>query len=165
MKAMTYSGPDGTTVANPSLDFLEGIIFRERNRYWRVGSGNSELSVVEHKGKKHVALLPKEPALSFWLVERHGFFFIYFDKTKKHVEQFVPFAGGKCRPWVEHVICGDAFYSPRACFVSRAFAWEIVQEFLRSKERSRAVTWVNRFSLQFPNPAAGDEPVPKGDRA
>jgi hypothetical protein len=64
---MTYSGPDGTTVAKPTLDFLEGIILRERNGSWRVGSGDSGLSVVEHQGEKHIGILHDEPALAPWL--------------------------------------------------------------------------------------------------
>jgi hypothetical protein len=162
---MTYSGPDGAKVANPSVDFLEGIIFRERNRYWSVGSGDSELSVVDHRGKETIAIIHDEPALAFWLVERHGFFFIYIDKRKKQVEQFVPFAGGESKPWVEHIVGGVEMYVPRACFVSRPFAWEVVQEFLRTKKRSPSIPWVSRFALEFPYPAAGDAVPGKRDLA
>jgi hypothetical protein len=165
MKAMTYSGPDGSDVPSPTPEFLENIIFRERNRYWRVGSGDSGLSVVEYKAKKAIGIAYGEPALAFWLVERHGFFFTYFEENKKDVKEFVPFAGGDCKPWVRHFVCGVDMYVPRACFVSRPFAWEVVREFLLSKKRSRAVPWVSRFSLEFPNPAAGDEPPARSDRA
>ena len=65
---MTNSGPNGTTIANPTLDILEGILFKE-------------------------------------------------------------------------------------------------QEFLRTKKRSAAVPWVDRFELEFPNPSAGDEVPAKADLA
>jgi len=165
VRAMTYTGLDGTAVANPTVDFPEASIFQKRNPYWRVGSGDSGLEVVEHKGKKDIRLLDEEPVLAFWLIERHGFFFTYFEPRKNDVEQFVPFAGGESRPWVKHFVCGESMYVPRACFVSRPFAWEVVREFLRSKKRSQAVPWVSRFSLQFPYPAAGDKPPAKADLA
>lgn|GEM_PF-6388612 len=165
MKAMTYHGPDGAMTSDPTLDFLEHIIFRTRDRYWQAGSGDSTLSVVEQKGTKDVQILHDEPAMSFWLVERHGFFFTYFEKSAKDVKQFVPFAGGDCKPWVEHGVGGLEVYVPRACFVSRPFAWEVVHEFCRSKMRSPAVPWVNRSALEFPNPAAGDARPAKTDLA
>jgi hypothetical protein len=66
---------------------------------------------------------------------------------------------GSARPWVEHNIGGDCFFAPRACFVSRPFAWEVVREFVRSRRRSPAVPWLDRSGLEFPSPLAGD-PVP-----
>src|SRR5437868_5171674 len=113
---MTYSGPTGPDVPNPPLDFLENVIFHEPGRYWRAGSGDSGLAVVERKGKSTVEAVEGEPALMYFLVERHGFFFTYF-QPGKFVEQFVPFAGGTSRPWVEHVVGGLEIYVPRACFV------------------------------------------------
>ena len=166
VKAMTYSAPGGGTIIDPTVETLEPIVFKERNGYWRCGSGDSSLGVVEHRGMKQTARIEGEPALIFFLVERHGFFFIHFQPTRSITPaQFVPFAGGDCRPWVQHNIGGDSFYAPRACFVSRPFAWEVVREFLRSKGRSRAVPWVDRFTLDFPNPAAGDKPPSKKDLA
>jgi hypothetical protein len=158
---MTYSAPGGGEIVSPTTEALESIIFGERNGYWRCGKGEASLGVVEHRGERHRAKVEGEPVLMFFLVERHGFLFIYFQPTGTLAPaQFVPFAGGDCRPWVQHTIGGDSFYAPRACFVSRPFAWEVVQEFLRSKGRSPAVPWVDRFSLEFPNPAAGD-PQPR----
>lgn len=166
VKAMTYSSPGGEQIIDPTLEALEPIIFKERNGYWRCGCGDSTLGVVEHRGKVRSARLEGEPVLMFFLVERHGFFFIYFQPTGSITPtQYVPFAGGDCRPWVRHNIGGDDFYAPRACFVSRPFAWEVVQEFLRSKSRSPAVPWVDRFSLDFPNPSAGDTTPAKNEIA
>jgi hypothetical protein len=166
VRAMTYLAPGGDKIIDPAVEVLERIIFGERNSYWRCGSGDSSLGVVEHLGKQHMAMVKDEPVLMFFLVERHGFFFTHFQPTESMPpNQFVPFAGGDCRPWVRHNIGGDDFYAPRACFVSRPFAWVVVQEFLRSKGRSRAVPWVDRFSLAFPNPAAGDKPPSKKELA
>ena len=150
---MTYTGPDGSVVAHPTDEFLEGITRREHGRYWRVGSGDSALAVMELKGKdkKTRQAIDGEPALAFYLVEPHGFFFTYFEPGK-FVEQFVPFAGGTSRPWVEHSVGGLEMYVPRACFVPRDTAWQIVHEFMRTKQRSRAVKWVNRSTLEFPSP-------------
>jgi hypothetical protein len=165
VEALTYFAPDGNRVANPPADFLERVIFRESGRYWRVGSGDSSLSVAVRKGPKSYALVPGQPSLMFFLVPRHGFFFTYFQPQPVGVAQWVPFAGGECRPWVEHSIGGDCFFAPRACFVSRPFAWEVVQEFVRSRERSLAVPWMDRSGLEFPFPPAGDPVPPKADRA
>lgn len=151
IKVMTYTGPDGSVVRNPTNDFLQRLIFRERGRHWRGGSGDSGLSIDEHSRGGAVSAIPGEPSLMFYLVERHGFFFTYFSGDPSR-EQYVPFAGGDPRPWVGHVIGGLEFYAPRACFVSRPFAWEIVREFLETRKRSRAVRWVKRRRLKFPDP-------------
>ena len=166
MKAMTYSGPDGSVVVKPSPEFLEHLIFGGRGRHWRLGNGDSGLAVEEHRGGGRARgaratrqNLPNEPTLAFFLVERHGFFFAYF-RPGRNAEQFVPFAGGERRPWVEHVVGGATMYVPRACFVSRPFAWEIVRYFVRTRRRSPAVPWVSRYSLRSP-----DERPPKVDLA
>ena len=150
---MTYTGPDGVVVPRPAYGFLERIIRRERARYWRTGSGGSGLAVMELKGrdKKTRQSVEGEPALAFFLLDPHGFFFTCFEPGK-FAEQFVPFAGGASRPWVGHPVGGSEMYIPRACFVSRETAREIVRQFMETQERSRAVKWVNRSTLEFPGP-------------
>ena len=147
------------------MDVLAEIIFTERNKYWRTGSGDSGLGIQSVRkrqdGTRIQAGVSGEPSLVFWLVEKHGFFFIYFDaSTTLTPTQYVPFAGGRCSPWVKHDVGGESFYAPRACFVSRPFAWQIVYDFVESKSKSKAVPWLRRDKLEFPYPAAGD-PVPK----
>src|SRR5438094_10623340 len=127
---MTSQPPDGAPVANPSTQLLKSIIYRTRDRYWDVGSGSGDLSVVELK-KNSVTPIYSEPALVFFLVERHGFFFDYVEANKFR-EQFVPFTGGASRPWVAHTDGQMEMYVPRACFISRDVAGEILAEFLRS---------------------------------
>ena len=151
VSAITYGGPLGEEVRNPSPDFLERLIFRERGRHWLVGNGSSGLSVMEKKGRDWQAV-PDEPALMFYLVERHGFFFVYFDNTGRWQEQYVPLAGASGPPWVEHTVGAMPFYAPRGSFVSRPFAWEIVREFTDTRRRSKAVRWVRRRSLRLPDP-------------
>src|SRR5262245_36387411 len=125
MKAMTYTAPDGGRVPNPSLELLERIILHERGKYWQTGSGDSGLG-VELTREEFVRKVEGEPDLMFFLVEPHGFFFDYFVNDQTTTE-FVPFAGGESRPWVEHIVGGQEMYVPKTCFVSRAVAWEIVQ--------------------------------------
>lgn len=164
MEELTYTGPSGPRVVNPSLEFLERIIFHEKGKHWRGGSGDSGLAIEVAVGKRGSRVVTREPSLMFFLVPRHGFFFNYFAPDQEKVSNWVPFAGGECRPWVKHYIGGDTFFAPRACFVSRPFAWEVVREFVRTRKRSRAVPWVDRFKLEFPFPPGGD-PVPrKADR-
>lgn len=165
MEALTYFGPDGTTVQNPPAELLSRLVFRERGGLWRVGSGSSSLSVTVRRRPKIYAHVPGEAALMFFLVPRHGFFFNYFAPGPDGVEQWVPFAGGESRPWVEHPIGGDCFFAPRACFVSRPFAWAVIQEFVKSRRRSPSVPWVNRSDLEFPFPPAGDSRPQKTDIA
>jgi hypothetical protein len=160
-RAMTFEGPLGSTEINPSLEYLQAIIFDQPESYWQAGSGDSSMAVVEHLGPKRTAALEGEPALMLFLVEPHGFFFDYFDNTEKFTTQFVPLSeDSNGPPWVQHYVCGEAFYAPKSCFVSRQIAWEIVAEFLQTKRRSNAVNWVERSTLRFPNPAAGDK-VPR----
>lgn len=154
-ETLTFFGPDDC-VSDPPLDFLEHLVFRSRGPYWRAGSGECSLSVVVPSQPKGVVMVPGQPSLMFFLVARHGFFFTYFETGPAGVTQWVPFAGGQCRPWVEHNIGGDCFFAPRACFVSRAFAWAVIEEFVRFRQRSPAVPWVDRAGLEFPFPPAGD---------
>jgi hypothetical protein len=165
VEAMTYFGPDGSIVVDPSAELLERLVFRERGGLWRVGSGDASLSVAVHTRHKTYASVAGQPTLMFFLVPRHGFFFTYFEPQPVGVVQWVPFAGGECRPWVEHCIGGDCFFAPRACFVSRPFAWAVVSEFVRSRRRSPAVPWVERSGLEFPFPPAGDPRPRKADLA
>jgi hypothetical protein len=163
--AMTFVAPDGGVTLNPTLEALEPIIFGERNGYWRRGKGgNSAHSLQarrqeshEHsRGQAYADVFPRRaPRLFLHLLRA----------AKNNTLQFVPYSGGSCRPWVKHSIGRVTFLASRACFVSRPFAWEIVQEFLRSKGRSAAVPWADRFWLEFPNPAAGDEMPGRKDLA
>jgi hypothetical protein len=165
VEAMTYFGPDGSIVVDPSAELLERLVFRERGGLWRVGSGDASLSVAVHTRHKTYASVAGQPTPMFFLVPRHGSFFTYFEPQPVRVVQWVPFAGGECRPWVEHCIGGDCFFAPRACFVSRPFAWAVVSEFVRSRRRSPAVPWVARSGLEFPFPPAGDPRPRKADLA
>lgn len=155
---MEYGGPDGT-VAEPTLELLEEIIFRKPGKYWQQRNGESSLGMVRRIRK--ATAVAEAPALMFYLVPKHGFFFLMFEPVSEFdVRQWVPFAGGGSKPWVKH-FAGQPFYAPRACFVSKPFAWEIVQEYLRSMQRSNCVRWVDRFELDFPNVEAG-ETAPSG---
>ena len=165
MEVLTYTGPDGYRVENPSLELLEQVIFRDPGKSWLVGKGSSRLSTEVQVGQRGTSVVTREPSLMFFFVPKHGFFFDYVAPDQEKVSNWVPFAGGECRPWVEHYIGGDTFFAPRACFVSKPFAWEVVREFDRTRKRSRAVPWVDRFKLEFPYPPAGDPRPRKADRA
>jgi hypothetical protein len=96
----------------------------------------------------------------FFLAPEQGFFFTYFVPRPVRVAQRVPFADEECRPWVRYNIGADSFYAPRACFVSRTFAWEVVWEFVRSRQWSPAVPWADRFGLEYPYPAGAIRSLP-----
>lgn len=154
LRTLLYTGPDGKNIVAPSKDQLENVIFCTRSSYWNRGSGDSGLTFCNPKSSRHVTA--NESALVFWLSERHGFFFTLFEPTKSGKVAYIPLAGGRSTPYVTHVIGGDRVLVPRASFVSRSFAWQIVLDFTETGKRSKSVPWVNRSTLGIPNTSAGD---------
>ena len=73
MEALTYSGPDGPDVANPSLDLLEEVILRRDPAHWRRGSGTSGLLVTVEEGPGSYRVVPGIPSLVFFMAGEHGF--------------------------------------------------------------------------------------------
>ena len=49
-EALTFFGTDGSRVADPPLDLLEAVVFRNRGPYWRAGSGETSRLVVGAPG-------------------------------------------------------------------------------------------------------------------
>ena len=47
MSLITYNGPTGDHIENPSLEFIKDIIFNKDEDYWKKGSGDSG---IEMKG-------------------------------------------------------------------------------------------------------------------
>jgi hypothetical protein len=156
-EVLTYSGPVGTHVPDPSLDLLEEVILRHDPARWERGSGSSGLMMTVREGPKSFRTLPDLPSLVFFLVSDHGFCFTCFEPGRRFPTQWVTFTGGEPRPWVEHSIGGDSIYYPKACFVPRPQAWEVVQHFVRTRERSPAVVWAEQHNVGIRFPGAGDD--------
>jgi hypothetical protein len=131
---MQYRGPNNDTCENPSLEFLRTIIFERGHDYWDQGSGDS-------------GLWPEvgEP-LIFFYDHPHGF---YMGFSPGGDVEVVPYDGGPCDEVVTHFVGGEPMRRPRACFISREQAWDIVQEFVCHHRRSPRFTWTSIGDLDF----------------
>lgn len=158
---LTYLGPQVHAVRAPTGAFLESLLLVEDAALWLRDSGDSTLCWAVHSAVE-AAIVHAKPMLTFFVDEHHGVFMCFCDAEQDGAMEWVPCSGGEGRPWVHHYIGGESFYAPRACFVSRPVALRITADFIQSGKRSAAVSWVERSSLNFPFPGAGD-PIPGAD--
>lgn len=61
----------------------------------------------------------------------------------------MPYDGTPCDVTVTHYVGGEPMRRPRACFVSREQAWDVVQEFVLHGRRSPRFKWVSVGDLDF----------------
>ena len=131
---MYYRGPSGEKEDRPSLEFLRGIIFERGGEYWNEGGGDAGLWP-----------LSGEP-LIFFYVHPHGFYMSFLPDRDVEV---VPYGGGSCEEVVMQYVGGEPMRRPRACFISREQAWDVVQEFVCHGRRSPRFNWVSIGDLKF----------------
>jgi hypothetical protein len=144
MESLVYFAPDGAEILDPSVDLLWATINQSNQSYWDKGAGAAH-RVVEMPGRKWNT---KEPYLEFLLHEPCGFHFNYFAPK----EELTTLTGEDGKPWVVHGAGDKRSYIPKACFVSRTIACEIVAEFQRSRQPWPGVNWVDWWSLDIPIP-------------
>jgi hypothetical protein len=137
-----YCGPVNDDIFNPSLEDLRRVIFDTEESYWQVGSGDSGL----HNMTAERVLLGGHPSLEFFLAPSCGFTFTFISQG----EWWLPFNKSvPGDPVVTHYVGGDPLRRPRACFVSREVAWEIVQEFVRTRSLPTLGHWVRSSELDL----------------
>jgi hypothetical protein len=142
----TFYAPDGEFIPNPSPELLRELIFEKGQEYYAGGWGGGALQVIRYRVDVRTEHLSDQPSLEFFFVEPHGFFFRHYPPEGR---ELVPYDGSGCERLVEHYYGGDPMRVPIACFVPREAAWEIVQDFCRSRQPSSVVSWVLFGSLDF----------------
>jgi hypothetical protein len=94
-----------------------------------------------------IVQLNDQPSLEFFFIEPHGFFFRCYVKKGPIV---VTYDGSGCDRLVKHYYGGDPMPVPVACCVPRQVAWEIIQEFCRSRDCSSTANWIEWSELELP---------------
>jgi hypothetical protein len=101
------------------------------------------LQVLRHTAEGF-EVLHSHPSLEFFYLEPHGFFLRFYSARGG---QLVPYDGSGCERLVRHDYGGDAMPVPVASCVPREIAWEVVQEFCRSRQPSPVVRWLRWSEL------------------
>jgi hypothetical protein len=143
MSLITYNGPTGDPVENPSTDFIKDIIFNKNADYWEKGSGDSG---IEIEGL--------DEQLVFFYDEPYGFFIM------RHPDYLVPVAnevsgGIPKEPYdeeikievVEHRVGGEPMKVPSCCYVSRDKAFEIISVFINTEQIPENINWTDIYAI------------------
>ncbi|GDX40340.1 hypothetical protein LBMAG21_06320 [Armatimonadota bacterium] len=131
--------PDGNIIAFPTLQQMRAFLDKGE-AYW----GDADMACLDwfcqKQGETYLNVLKHRPALFFFYQETCGFFFLFrgvggeeylpFDANRKEDGDFTRWIGG------------EASQFPYSACVSRSIAWEVVQEFLTTQRRCKAIPWV-----------------------
>jgi hypothetical protein len=151
MRGLFLSGPL-ENIENPSEEYLRHLVFDSDETYWNAGCGDAGLNVQRPESSDYV-YNTGEPALIFFFEQDTGFFF-RLQRVDGIV--FVPYNGMACDDLVSHYVGGEPFWVPRACYVSRETAWNIVKDYIDRRERSSSVQWVPFEELKYKVPGFDD---------
>jgi hypothetical protein len=146
--SLTYCSPDGDFIPNPTQQFLRDLIFQRGQDYFDSGCGAGSLKVLRHTPGS-IEVLRDQPMLEFFFLDPYGFFFECHTMAAQ-LGLLVPYDGSGRMEVVWHYYGGEPMPVPVACCVPRDRAWEIVQEFCRTRGCSPSVRWVKQSELDLP---------------
>lgn len=129
---ITYHGPIGEAVENPTYEFLENLILLESDNYWKHGGGDS---CIEVEGC--------DERLIFFYDEPYGFFIM------RHPDYLVLCDDSIIIETVEHLVGGEPMQVPSCSYVSRAKAFELIMSFVKEKKIPDFVEWVDLYDIDF----------------
>ena len=152
--------PSGRLLIGPSVDEIHAVLFESRADFWKRGSLSVELLHIKRRGKS-TEIRGDIPSLSFAYKPKHGVFLMHCDSTA-NPRIAIPYAKTGFSPWVKHNDGQLEWYVPRACFVSKAFAWAAILEYLHTDGRIDLLPWVDKIEIEFRLPEIGDE-IPRGE--
>lgn len=132
MSLITYNGPTGDPVENPSIDFIKDIIFNKNADYWAKGSGDSG---VEIEGL--------DEQLIFFYDEPYGFFIM------RHPDYLAPYNEEVEIEVIEYRVGGEPLKVPSCCYVSRDKAFEIISVFVETKQIPENINWTDIYDIDF----------------
>jgi hypothetical protein len=132
MSLITYNGPTGDPVENPSIDFIKDIIFNKNADYWKKGSGDSGIE-IEGLDEQFV----------FFYDEPYGFFIM------RHPDYLAPYDKDAKIEVIEHKVGGEPMKVPSCCYVSRDKAFEIINEFVETEQIPENVNWTDIYDIDF----------------
>lgn len=129
---ITYNGPIGEPVSNPSKEYIKDIFLNKDAAYWKQGSGDS---CIEAEGC--------DEWLIFFYDEPYGFF------TMRHPDYLVPINRSIEIKTIEHMVGGEPMKLPTCCYVERETAYRIAMEYISEKHFSDCVEWIDLYEIEF----------------
>ncbi len=130
MRDIKYRTPNGPDITNPTMEMLREKILHGDEKYWCVGSGAGSLETNLGSETVSLSLILKEP---------YGFLLLY--GMDDSWDDFVSISSADFSTTVEASLGGNSWIVPTGFFVSRQKALEAVEEFCRSGQMSKSLTW------------------------
>ena len=150
MPDVVYYAPTGARTVNPTEEFLRDVVLNAPAETWRVGTGESNLERPD-----------AEESLMFFAVEPFGMYVAFVPPADAEV---VAVLTPDMNEVVEHDLSGLQFVRPRACFLPRPLAWEVVREFALHGRRLGTLRWVCIGDLDYHDPYWSVDDEDEGDQ-
>ena len=128
---ITFYGPDGETIENPSDEFIKEFINKDAE-YWLDGSGDSSFEADNC-----------DEALMVFYEEPYGFFIM------RHPDYLVPYDEDKDNESIEHDVGGEPMVVPVCSFVSREDAYKIIFFFVFFQKFPKKYNWTDLYEIDF----------------
>ena len=130
MTTLTYDPPAGELRKITSSYELHDIILKSRNSYWLAGSGDASLTFKSRLINSEMGIAIREDI---------GVLLTYTLLPKRKL--FVAIRNDDFRDKVSLFSGGDFVLFPKAFFLSRELAWEIVKDFCASGSMPSQIQW------------------------
>lgn len=129
---VTYYGPVGDEIVNPTEQFLKEIFFDKKEDYWKCGGGDS---CIEVEGCNERVI--------FFFDEPYGFFIM------RYPEYLVMYDKSIEIETIEHKVGGEPMKVPTCSYVSRERAYEIITSFIYNKKIPEDISWLELYEIDF----------------
>lgn len=133
MVNVTFRGPTGEVIQNPSEEYLRNLFVAPPNGYWKRGSGDAELEFYGTSGERLTLLVLPYEGLGYYLqwLKLEGrqvteTWLSLYDRAKL----------------AQVVACGNEWMASVGLFLPPVMAGEAVSEFSRSGRRTERVAWI-----------------------
>jgi hypothetical protein len=133
MARVVFTGPTGTSIDNPDLDYLRNLVLSPPPGYWSQGNGGATFEYGAEQCRKQLLYLPNP---------RHGIYLKYCDEGDNE------WLSLQDPTKLEEVAeCSDQWYASVGLFLPPEKAWEAVAEFCRTGRRTDRISWIDPGEL------------------
>lgn len=129
---VTYYGPVGEPIKNPTYNYLKKILLTESESYWKQGSGDS---CIEIDGCSE--------RIIFFFKEEYGFFIM------RHPDYLVLCDDSISIKTITHRVGGEPMQVPTCSFISRSKAFDIIMSLIENKKIPDNVEWIDLYDIEF----------------
>ena len=144
METLAFEGTDGELTYHPTLEIVRELLDLDQD-YWLGGSGSAMIGwVIERNPGFSINF--NRPTLHIAVHEPYGVWILY---REGNVERYVFDETAPEDLLVVRYMGGEPAVFPRAFFVSRPIAEQVIEEFLRSEGMSPAIAWRAPISRQY----------------